>query len=299
LLLCRIAANSGACASAQGIYDLAKRYFDRVWEYVKDERIPDLPDNLKDILQFSLNGLGLAVSELGDYAQAEKYYQRALELAREVNNPERLGYLYVNLGVASFFSKAYDAALEYFVQGKIIADYIQHDDLGTLIMWNQGALHSAMQHYETASGLLKTALFQAQELGSPWMQTGIYIGMGKLYFRQEIYHKARLCFLKALEYVGQNIKFLAQIFYGLGIVEIANDEIIGCDDPQKSTEQIRKMLTTLSIDCRPLLDISYEDLEKAHKLFQHDLEGYPNLYRFRVVEGLWASRPKYKKELTE
>jgi tetratricopeptide (TPR) repeat protein len=291
LLLCRIAANSGVCANKQGYYDLGRRYFEQVWEYVQDEDIHTLSDNVKDILQFSLNGLGLAFSEAGDYVQAEHYYQQALELAREVNNPERLGYLYVNLGVANFFSKAYDAAQEYFVQGKIIADYIQHDDLSTLIMWNQGALNSAQQNYETAAGLLKTALIRAQEMGSPWMQTGIYIVLGKLYFRQEVYQKAQQCFLKALESAGQNVKFLAQIFYGLGIIEVATHDIIGTDDPQRAAELISKMLTVLNVDLSRLCQVSYAELEKAHKLFQHDVEGYPYMDRFRVVEGLWASRP--------
>jgi tetratricopeptide (TPR) repeat protein len=291
LLLCRITVNSGVCAHRQGHYQLSKQYYEHVWDYIADQNPQDLPYELKDVVQTALIGLGLAASEQWDHPQAEAFYQRAMEIARQVNNPERIGYLYVNLGVSNFFMKAYDAAQEYFLQGKIIAEHIQHDELATLVMRNQGALSSAKRAYEEAAELLKTALIQATELGLSWLQSGIYVALGKLYFRQESLQKAEQCFLNALKKAGRNPKHCALALYGLGLVEVSPNDIIGTDDISRATEQMGTMLSRLEIDPGRLCDLSYDELDKAQNFFQHDLESYPEMFRFRIAEGLWACRP--------
>jgi tetratricopeptide (TPR) repeat protein len=287
-LLCGIAANSGVCAYRQGLHEKSKDYYRQVLQYVADQNLRDLPLDLKDVVQFSLNGLGLIAADAWDYVQADRYYQQAMELARQVNNPERIGYLYVNLGVASFFIRAYDAAQEYFLQAKLIADYIQHDELATLVTHNQGALNSAQHRYEEAEALLKTALLQAIEIGLPWLQTRIYIALGKLYLRQGLDHKANLSFLSALKTPDRSARYHALAFYGLSLVELSSNDLIGLDDPEWASERIATMLVKFEIDRNLLRKTSRPDLEHAHKFFQHDLDGFPQMNRFRIVEGLLA-----------
>jgi tetratricopeptide (TPR) repeat protein len=293
-LLCRVAGNSGVCAYRQGLYDKGRDYYELVQQYVADQDYRDLPYDIKDIVQYSLTALGLNVAEQWDYLQAEAYYQRAMELARQVNNPERIGYLYLNLGVASFFNSAYDTAQEYFLQAKLIADHIQHDELTTLVTWNQGSLSSAQYKYEIGEKLLKTALSQAWEHGLTWMQPGIYIALGKLYLRQGLAHKANLSFLGALASPGQTGKFKAQAVYGLSLVEVSSNDILGQDKIDKARQCIKEMTTKFAIDQSVIDDLTLQDLQYAHKFFQHDLDGFPQMERFRIVEGLWAGRPTEK-----
>lgn len=290
VLLCRITVNTGVCAMRQGYYAKSKEYFERVWDYIDEGERQHLSYELKDILQVAYNGLGLVALEEENYKEAESCYQKALTLTRDLNSPERLGYLYVNMGVTAYFTGSYESAHEYFLQAKIIAEYIQHDELMTLAMWNQGALNSALYQYEYAAKLLKTALIQAKEMSLKWMETSIYIRLGKLYFRQESLSKSRACFMSALEGAIQNPKSIAQALYGLALIELSEKDIVGTNDIQYAIEQISIMLSRLNIDRHYLMLTSYEELEKAQKLFQHDLDSHPQISRYRIVEGLWACR---------
>ncbi len=79
----------------------------------------------------------------------------------------------------------------------------------------------------------------------PWMQTGIYIVLGKLFFRQNILERARQCFLRALAIAGRNPKFLAPALYGLGLVEVSEYDVIGSDDRKLAEKRIGAMLESV------------------------------------------------------
>jgi hypothetical protein len=58
-----------------------------------------------------------------------------------------------------------------------------------------------------------------------------------------------------------------------------------------AAEQIREMLSHFGISSDQICKITYQDLANAQRFFQHDLDGYPQLSRYCIVDGLWACRP--------
>ncbi len=104
--------------------------------------------------------------------------------------------------------------------------------------------------------------------------------------------RAAVFFFKAFTIAGRNPKFLAPALYGLGLVEVSETDVIGLDDTTSFAKHIGSMLSRLGIDRQRLSEVSLVELEKAQRFFQHDLDGYPNLARFKIVEGLRACSPQ-------
>jgi hypothetical protein len=79
------------------------------------------------------------------------------------------------------------------------------------------------------------------------------------------------------------------------IHQLGLSDILGRADVLCAAEQIRVMLANFKISTDQLCPISYQDLANAQRFFQQDLDGYPQLNRYRIVDGLWVCRPDQAK----
>jgi tetratricopeptide (TPR) repeat protein len=288
IALARISGNNGVIYIRQGLYEEAVPRYRQAWDYIGDMDQDNLPHEIRDVLLVCHTGLGIAALEASDYAQAEAGFQEAMRIARAVNNPERIGNMYINLGVVAYFRGEPATAEEYFLQARIIADYIQQDDLTALALLNLGALAAARWQYERAEELLLRALMIAEDLKLRWLQTGVYITLGESYFAQNVYPKAEQCFLSALDCAGTNPKWRAQALYGLALTAIVEQDIAGKRDPARAADQIRRMLTRHNIEPGRLQHIKKERWTRTARVFQHDLNRRPDLDRYCIIEGFEA-----------
>jgi len=69
---------------------------------------------------FTLFGIGLASTYLGDYAEAEEALQRSLELRQQIDDERGISYSLHGLGLVALFQQQCDRARDYFQQARTI-----------------------------------------------------------------------------------------------------------------------------------------------------------------------------------
>lgn len=248
-------------------------------------------DNLLQHIQMSL---GVIYNDLGKPNQAKHYFEQSLSLARQLDYPEQLGYVYLHLGITYFQIKDYDAANNCFIQGEIIADRIQQVELQTQLQWNKGALASIRFQHKEALFLLRSALIQAEKYDLQGVKPRIMIGLGKAYLRMENFDSALQCFIQALVQPSALPRHWAQYLYGAGLSIMLRKYVIGNQDVEITLEQLSPVLNTLQLPELPDNSHFFPQLLEAENVFQKELDHFPELARYCLVEALkiWiANRP--------
>lgn len=80
------------------------------------ERAVNIAQQLNDLMGMSatLNNLGNVNSERGQFQEAEQYYKQALEIAERLGNLRQVGDIYNNLGLLNYKMGRYDEAQAYY-----------------------------------------------------------------------------------------------------------------------------------------------------------------------------------------
>ncbi|OJJ23217.1 hypothetical protein BKI52_02345 [marine bacterium AO1-C] len=107
----------------------------------------------------SLNFIGVAYRNKGNYSLASKYYFNALKAAEKVGNKEQVGYSSINIGNVYVYQTNYKEAIEYF----------------------------------------NKALKTAQDLKNKGMVAYCYVNLGRAFRSQKKYKEARKYYAKTLE----------------------------------------------------------------------------------------------------
>lgn len=288
-LLYSIRANLGVRAFRQGQFDVALNYYQDVLTSI-EESIQNQPEEIQSIAQFTLTALGITFTEIGQHAMAQQYYQRSISLARVLNNPERLGYLYLNLGVTHYFLREYNASRDCFLQGYMLADRLQHLELLTQIIYNQGVLASARGHHKKALRLLNSALQRVEDGNLHRLKPIILIALGKAYLKRHWLLKAQRCFVEGLATSSISSKYAARALYGLGLratIEFSITE----EDIAVTYARIKRLMQKIGLSVINLPSVTVSGLHQAQDYYQHDFDDPPKLSRYKVVEALemWLS----------
>ncbi len=292
-LLYSIWTNMGVCAHAQGQPETAQKYYLRVLEHLGDD-VFNLSPELQLIAQHIQMNLGVTYNDLRKPDQAKFHFEQSLSLARQLDYPEQLGYVYLYLGITYFQIKDYDAASNCFIQGGIIADRIQHVELQTQLQWNQGALASIRFEHKEALFLLRSALIQADKYDLQGVKTRIMVGLGKAYLRMEGFDSALQCFTQALVLPSALPHHWAQSLYGAGLSIMLRKFVIGNQDVEITLEELNPVLNMLRLPELPDNALFFPQLQEAENTFQKELDHFPELVRYCLVEALkiWlANRP--------
>ncbi len=284
-LLYSIWSNMGVCAHTQGQLETAHKYYRKVLEHLGNNLL-NLSPELQLIAQHIQTTLGLINNDLNRPDQAKHHFEQSLSLARHLEYPEQLGYVYLNLGITYYQTKDYDAANDCFVQGGIIADRIQHVELQTQLQWNQGALASTRFQHKEALYLLRSALIQADKYDLQGIKPRIVIGLGKAYLRMESFNSSLECFTQALIQPSALLHHWAQSLYGIGLSVMLRKFVIGNQDVEITLEQLTPVLNTLTLPKLPANELFIPKLEEAEAVFQRELDHFPELGRYRLVEAL-------------
>ena len=252
---------------------------------------------MQEVAQFALGALGLIYTEQGEYDRAKDCYERSMNLARQFHFTERLGYLYLNLGVMYYQMQDYDAAHDCFIQGGDIAEQIGSVELRIQFLWNRGALASIRFAHKEAFLLLRSAFIEAQDNDLKWMKPRILIALGKAHLRSELPDAARRDFIEAWSLPALSVKHAAQCLYGLSLSIMLKEFTVGNNDVETSLELAQPLLDALSSLSIPLSEVIAQ-LDFAHETFQHDLDHFPHLERFRINDMLqiWASNRQASKK---
>ena len=71
----------------------------------------NLPPEFQTVAQHVHTALGLTFTELGDYDAAMHHFQQSMALARLLNYPQLIGYLYLNIGLIYCYRKEYERSI--------------------------------------------------------------------------------------------------------------------------------------------------------------------------------------------
>lgn len=126
------------------------------------------------------SNLGGIASARGNYVTASQYYLQGLSIARQHATPEWLCALLLNLVVTFINCDRTDEADPYLQEGLQIARQVGHRLLLCHLLEAQGDLAGQRKAYDLASAALQEALTVAEALGNPRQIASIRCGLAEL-----------------------------------------------------------------------------------------------------------------------
>lgn len=286
VIAAQIMANMGMINSEQGRTAEARAWFERITSTWGAQQPHALSSEIQDVLQYVSTQLGnTAILEM-DYAAADHHLQQALMQARNANNPERMARSYLNLGALRYSQRDFDGAWNYFTQGNVVAEHIQHGELLLWFMVNKGALKAIGGEYKTAGRLLRQALMKANDLGVQTIMPLLLMWLGLLHLFQTQFERARLYLLQALRQPQLPTAFAARALYALALSLRYEQDILLDDSPETAREQIREGFDACSLTMLPLPPLSRNDLYMAEQYLQIAFVELPELSRFHILDAV-------------
>jgi tetratricopeptide (TPR) repeat protein len=138
--------------------DEAQHYLDRALEL--SEPLPELRGRIEQ-------NLGILCNIRRDRVTAREHYQRSLEAFLTAGSEHGCAVAYNNLGMLSADEKQWEAADQYFEQGRRTAQGVGDDHLRGLCLTNRVEVLIALQRFDTAQIAAETALSIFEELRAP------------------------------------------------------------------------------------------------------------------------------------
>ncbi|HMN31952.1 MAG: tetratricopeptide repeat protein [Chitinophagaceae bacterium] len=182
--------NKGAICWLKGEYNLGLETLREALVIAKDNQIEDLKARI-------YNNMGNIYRDLGDLSTAFKYYQWALEINQELEDELAQSAVMMSISNIHFDLFDYDNALEYANRClKIFLKYEDHKRLVT-IYHSLGNIYLKKEDKENALVHFKKSLelSEPNTIGNMLANSGI----GKVYYKQKIFDKARKYLNKVLE----------------------------------------------------------------------------------------------------
>ncbi|UII32207.1 tetratricopeptide repeat protein [Fulvivirga ulvae] len=140
------------------------------------------------------------------YDQAVTSYQQALELYEDLGDSLHQGWVLNNLGYVFRLGNMPEQALTYFYQAEGYYEGISRQDKLIGLYENIGLIFLDHDDYEVAEKYLQKGLYLSQKYDNSGKIAVFNNLYGKLYFKQGDYDLARTWYLKALEFVQDNLQ---------------------------------------------------------------------------------------------
>ena len=158
-------------------FDKSYNHFNQAYYLAEVENDPVL-------LSESLQKLGHHYSGILDYEKALDHYRKALEY--EIRNPDidRLGFLYMDIGITETKMGSIDDALENLKQALYYADSSYNLELRARAYAELGNLYSTTEKYDIAIVFLKQSLFVAQQINTDPILEQCYQKLAYFYDQQ-------------------------------------------------------------------------------------------------------------------
>lgn len=283
----QIMANLGMINNVRGRPEAAAQWFERISAKFGQDSGGGASNDFGDVIQYVETQLGIMALDRDDYDQADRHFQQAKEQARRQNNPERLARSYLSLGTVSFFRSDFNAARGYFVQGNVVAEYIQHGELLAWFAWNKGAIYVIEGNYKRAGWLLRDALHKANDFGIKNALPNIFVWMGLMHLCQSQTDRARAYFLQVLNQPTlPRARIAAYALYGLALASRYEHDLTISADPETAQQEINQVLADAGLTTSMFSVVAPADIEGAHAYLKIALTEIPELERFHITEGL-------------
>ncbi len=237
--------------------------------------------NDKEGEAIAFHNIGLIYRVTRDFDQALLYYQQALTIYREINNPNIVNTLF-DIGKLFDSMQDYDQALYFCSQALKLSRETRQTNREVFIINRIGSIYHDLNNYEEAINYYNKALSISQEFGIQNAEAIILTNRGVAYESKCLYSKARDDYRHALE-IYQEIGDLhgeALILNNLGTISILINDyeqalLFLQDSYNVSVKNGDKLSQGRSIfRIGAIFDILH-DYEKAHPLYMKAL----NIFR--------------------
>ncbi|MBE7385146.1 MAG: tetratricopeptide repeat protein [Leptolyngbya sp. SIO1E4] len=163
------------------------------WGYYQDEirlyeRVLGQTSTERDILWH--RGFGLAYSRLGDFANATRYLQGGLQLAKNIADKASESKILGNLGTVYLFKGQYEQAINYYLQDLEIAREIGDRRGESYALGNLGIAYKNLGQYEQAINYYQQPLVIARETGDRYSESLALGNLGIAYESQGNFDQA-------------------------------------------------------------------------------------------------------------
>ncbi|NET08396.1 MAG: CHAT domain-containing protein [Symploca sp. SIO2B6] len=133
-----------------------------------------------------LGNLGIAYNNLGEYLQAIDYHKQALVIMQEIGNRQGEWKVLLNLGNAYESLGHYEQVIAYYKQSLSIVEDINNREGEALILGNLGAIYAQQKDYTQAQSYYQQSLAIAQDINDQESQAYNFQNLGSSYYTQSV-----------------------------------------------------------------------------------------------------------------
>ncbi|MGB3534031.1 MAG: CHAT domain-containing protein [Microcoleaceae cyanobacterium] len=223
-----------------------------------------------------LNSLGLVYNQLGDFEQAESYYNTALSLIKDSENKANFsiqGLVYNNLGLIANQQKDFEQAITYYNQAltaweQLPTTYLPRKQGIVGSLNNRGFAYAELQQFQSALTDYQQALEITENIGDRTKQASALNNIGFLFLKQENLAQAEQFCSQALQ-IRQDILDRVKeplSLYCLALIQQQNGEL---EEAIQTIESAIKRIEEIRVS------VSSQDLRTSFFATQQD---YYQLY---------------------
>jgi len=194
---------------------------------------------------FALFGIGLIHERKNDYLQAIDYYLQSIEIARKINDTNRLAVAYARIGLSYYHLNKYDDALENYFNAEKLWKMVDNKSGLANNFLNIGLIFDDRKQSDKALDYYKQALELFKELNNKIGIANVNMNIGIIHFQSKKYDLALNYTYGALEIFRElnNLKSIAVSYGTLGLIY---NELVEFD---KAIEYLKNAsLTNLEIN---------------------------------------------------
>jgi tetratricopeptide (TPR) repeat protein len=146
--------------------------------------------NDSSLQSVALLNLGNAYSYMGNHTSAIEYYFKGLTIEEKLKSQEYLQWYFNNIGVVFATQKNYPKGLEYFLKSKNVAERRANSKSIDLLYNNIGWVYMLLDKKDSALVFLKQSLQLSQKSKDKYTLTLCLHNLGELYLKLKQYDKA-------------------------------------------------------------------------------------------------------------
>ena len=201
-------------------YELSKSYLDQ-------GLIIAITEDNKDWMSKSYNDMGLVENKLENYQSAMSFYQKSLQLKRQIGDLYKIGTTLNNLGLVHKQLEEFDKSTEYYEQAlDTFLEYTQLEEFDKRVSHNishlyedLSAIYIQSNNIEKASKYADKILSTFELKFSPHDQARALINLAKLQIVKGDYDQAK----QSLEKAQQQKDFSIEIYFELAKINYSLD----------------------------------------------------------------------------
>ena len=223
-----------------GNYSLSKKYYLLALEYWQKVENPLWLSN-------SLNNLGVLQQLLGDYLEAGKSFEKALEYARSCGYTRMQAYILTGIGDIYTEIQADEQALQAYYMAEVLADSSQEHFLQFYLNLQKATLYSYQSDFDSSYRLLEQAKALTGENGSAMEKHMIELEYAGVKIREKKGHEVIQSLQQTCEHFqkeGHKVQYeKARLF--LSMIHLSSNE------SEKAIEHLLHIFSSLHGDYPP------------------------------------------------